>query len=73
MEPRTPSSGKKFPIINHVYRVDAPSGGRGRTPLREHLSFPLYFTASYFLGRGGISDVSTGSNSNFGSSASGAK
>jgi len=32
-----------------------------------------YFTASYFLGRGGISDVSTGSNSNFGSSASGAK
>src|ERR1700722_9005578 len=27
----------------------------------------------YFLGRGGISDVSTGSNSNFGSSASGAK
>jgi len=27
----------------------------------------------YFLGRGGISDASTGSNSNFGSSASGAK
>jgi hypothetical protein len=27
----------------------------------------------YFLGRGGISDTSTGSNSNFGSSASGAK
>ena len=32
-----------------------------------------YFTASYFLGLGGISEVSTGSNSNFGSSASGAK
>src|ERR1700722_8108068 len=27
----------------------------------------------YFLGRGGINEVSTGSNSNFGSSASGAK
>src|SRR5882762_6188704 len=32
-----------------------------------------YFAMSYFLGRGGISDASTGSNSNFGSSASGAK
>jgi hypothetical protein len=32
-----------------------------------------YFAASYFLGRGGISEMSTGSNSNFGSSASGAK
>jgi hypothetical protein len=30
-------------------------------------------TLQYFLGRGGISDTSTGSNSNFGSSASGAK
>jgi hypothetical protein len=33
----------------------------------------LYFTASYFLGLGGISETSTGSNSNLGSSASGAK
>src|SRR6266852_9832493 len=31
-----------------------------------------YFTASYLLGRGGIRDTSTGSNSNLGSSASGA-
>ena len=31
-----------------------------------------YFTASYLLGRGGISETSTGSNSNLGSSASGA-
>jgi hypothetical protein len=37
-------------------------------PLRE----PSYFTASYLLGRGLISETSTGSNSNFGSSASGA-
>src|SRR5579864_2991030 len=33
----------------------------------------IHFAASYFLARGGISETSTGSNSNFGSSASGAK
>ena len=32
----------------------------------------LHFAASYFLGRGGSNEMSTGSNSNFGSSASGA-
>lgn len=39
----------------------------------SHFKLHYHFTASYFLGRGGISDTSTGSNSNLGSSASGAK
>jgi hypothetical protein len=34
---------------------------------------PLTSPHQYFLGLGGINDASTGSNSNFGSSASGAK
>ena len=41
--------------------------------LIDRHSILLYFTASYFLGLGGISETSTGSNSNLGSSASGAK
>jgi hypothetical protein len=40
---------------------------------RPPFSWLLYFTASYFLGLGGISETSTGSNSNLGSSPSGAK
>jgi hypothetical protein len=39
----------------------------------SHFKTHCHFAASYFLALGGISDVSTGSNSNFGSSASGAK
>src|SRR6266852_3187933 len=45
----------------------------GRSTVEAAAPTYSYLTASYFLARGGISDVSTGSNSNFGSSASGAK
>src|SRR5208337_4608369 len=56
----------KPPVKKH------PTGTSGTRAL-PGLSERRHFAASYFLGRGGISDTSTGSNSNFGSSASGAK
>jgi hypothetical protein len=64
-------------FVEHIYinelLTSLPSFARpGRWDTCPHVSVADYFTASYLLGRGVINETSTGSNSNFGSSASGA-
>ena len=67
--PRPGSGATKITNLNCVAARCTLKEDERRPPL--HLQ--THFAASYFLALGGISDVSTGSNSNFGSSASGAK
>jgi hypothetical protein len=56
--------------LNHMTNATNPEVGIAN--IHANINTPLRLT-QYFLARGTISDVSTASNSNFGSSASGAK
>ena len=56
--------------LNHM--TNAINAEAGIATIHANINTPLRLI-QYFLARGGISDVSTASNSNFGSSASGAK
>src|SRR6202034_185196 len=76
-----------FPDSSHSWSLRRPRPGSSATKPIAHAALPfrradqgvrhsrriIPWPHQYFLARGGISDVSTGSNSNFGSSASGAK
>jgi hypothetical protein len=74
--PKVPQSNRPFrnasppPATKLMIAITPLFNDSRRCVIRR---FGIWSNHQYFLARGGMSDVSTASNSNFGSSASGAK